>query len=335
MRAAVGLAVTGLLLYLTLREVDLAEIGTALRDASPGPLWIALLSVAMTVLAKSIRWQVMLSTPGKSPPLSRIMMTILVGQALNLFLPARAGDLTRAVAVGKSGSGTGFALGTIVLEKVLDLACYGFLFICVLLLMPLPSWFQDSGYTLALLAGLLVSGVWLLARYPDKVLGLGEQLARLLPHRISAMAVTYIRSGLYSLKVVNQPVILLQLAFWSTVSWTTAIWTNLLVFRAMHLNLPWIAAIFLLVVLQVGISLPTMLGRIGIFQTICLLVLGLFGVSSVVGFSYGLLLQTIVTLPTTLLGSVSLFIISLRKGSQRLPLAIEQVDHKANQGYEG
>jgi uncharacterized protein (TIRG00374 family) len=327
--------VTGLFLYLALREVDLVEIGAALRYASPGPLWIALLSVAINVLAKSIRWRMMLTTSGKPIHLSKVLMVILMGQALNLFLPGRAGDVTRAVVVGKTGSGSGFVLGTITLEKVLDLVCYGFLFIWMLLLMPMPSWFQNSGYTLTALAGLLVSGVWLLARFPDRLAFISERLVRWLPQRISEMAISFIHSGLSGLKIVKQPARMLQLALWSAVAWTTAIWTNQLVFQALHLDLPWIAAVFLLVVLQAGISLPTMLGQIGIFQYICVLVLGLFGVSSAVGFSYGVMLQTIVTLPTTILGLVSLFIISLSKDSSRFPHLIEQAELKAKQGYEG
>jgi uncharacterized membrane protein YbhN (UPF0104 family) len=167
------------------------------------------------------------------------------------------------------------------------------------------------------LSVLLIAGVWLLARFPDKFAQSSERLVSWLPLRFRATAVALVQSGLSSLRVVNQPMQMLRLAFWSAVVWATAVWTNQLVFQSLHLELPWTAAVFLLVVLQAGISLPTMLGRIGIFQYICLLVLGLFGVSAAVSMSYGIVLQAVVTLPTTLLGLLFLWVMGLGRATPK------------------
>lgn len=324
-----------MLLYLALRDVDLAEIGASLRHASSGPLFIALLSVAINNLAKAVRWQIMLAAMGKPLRLSRVFMFILVGQALNLFLPGRAGDFTRAVAVGHSVSGSVFAFGTIALEKILDLVCYGFLFMWMLLVLPMPAWFQNSGYTLTATAVLVTAGVWMLACYPDKFEEFSSKLITRLPQNLQSKTISFIHTGLSSLKVVVQFKQLIALAFLSATVWATAIWTNQLVFQSLHIKLPWITAVFLLLFLQAGISFSLSLGRIGIFQYICFLVLSLFGVSRVVSVSYGILLQAIVSLPTTLLGLVFLFIISLSRVPQKPPHALEQVEFKVKQGYEG
>jgi hypothetical protein len=98
--------------------------------------------------------------------------------------------------------------------------------------------------------------------------------------------------------------------------WGTAIWTNVLTFRALDLRLPWTAAGLLLAVLQAGISVPSVPGRIGVFQYLCILTLGLFGVSEAAGLSYGILLQAIVFLPTTLLSVAGLWLFGWGRGLQ-------------------
>jgi uncharacterized membrane protein YbhN (UPF0104 family) len=101
---------------------------------------------------------------------------------------------------------------------------------------------------------------------------------------------------------------LLKLALLSVAIWGTAVWTNLLTFQALGLQLPWTAAAVLLVVLQAGISVPSVPGRIGLFQYLCILSLGLFGVSQSQSLSYGILLQAIVFILPTLLSGAALWV---------------------------
>jgi hypothetical protein len=53
-------------------------------------------------------------------------------------------------------------------------------------------------------------------------------------------------------------------------------------------------ALFVLVVLQGGVSVPSTPGKIGVFQYLCVFALGVFGVSPAVSFSYGLVLYALV-----------------------------------------
>ena len=62
-----------------------------------------------------------------------------------------------------------------------------------------------------------------------------------------------------------------------------------------------VIALVVLVVLQVGISAPGVPGRIGVFQYLCILALALFQVDNATGLSYGILLQGIILVPTTLI----------------------------------
>jgi len=65
-----------------------------------------------------------------------------------------------------------------------------------------------------------------------------------------------------------------------------------------------LAALLVLIVLQAGISIPSVPGRIGIFQYLCILTLALFGVGQADGLAYGVLLQAVILIPITLISLV-------------------------------
>jgi uncharacterized membrane protein YbhN (UPF0104 family) len=181
------------------------------------------------------------------------------------------------------------------------------LFLLLLLMLPLPNWISDSGYTFTIVAGLVTLGVILLASNPPLFLKILEWTTRWLPERLRLQLLNRTEAGLKSLSVMHRRFDLLKLALLSVLIWCTAVWTNLLTFQALGLQLPWTAAAVLLVVLQAGISVPSVPGRIGLFQYLCILSLGLFGVSQAEGLSYGILLQAIVFIPPTLLSAGALW----------------------------
>jgi uncharacterized protein (TIRG00374 family) len=123
----------------------------------------------------------------------------------------------------------------------------------------------------------------------------------------------WIRSGLASLVVLKQMRELAKLGIWSVVIWATAILTNHLTLLALNIRLPIAASILVLVVLQVSLSLPSIPGRIGVFEYLCVLSLAVFGIKQANAFTYGILLHMVALLPSTLLGLVFLSIFGLQQ----------------------
>lgn len=70
----------------------------------------------------------------------------------------------------------------------------------------------------------------------------------------------------------------------------------------MGLDLLWAAAAFLLVVLQVGVAVPSGPGRIGVFQYLTILALSLFAVASEKAFAVGIVLYLTVHIPPIVMG---------------------------------
>lgn len=289
-----------LLLYQALQDVRPEEIISALAATDWRYMMLALLSVGVNLLAKAARWQVLLRRSGRPVPFSAILISLLTGQTLNWFLPGRVGDLTRVYAIGRYGPGRSYVLGTIGLEKVIDTCAYALLFLLALGMLPLPDWLSGSGYTLVAATIVMILGVTGLAARPGAFIRLAERSSAWVPPKWRERGLTWLRLGLSSLEILHGRMEVVLLVVWSLVAWATAILNNHIVGLAMGLRLPWTAALLVLVVLQAGISLPGVPGRVGMFQYLCILSLATFGVTEAAAFSYGIILQALVLLPTTL-----------------------------------
>lgn len=307
-QVVLGVLVSTLTLYLAVRHVDLAQVWQALRAARPGWIGLALLSVALSILAKAYRWKLLL--PGV--PFGRLLLALLAGAMLNYYLPARLGDFSRAYAAGEPGEGRARALGSVALEKVFDLVAYALLFVLLLLLRPLPEWASRSGLT-ALLAALVgVAGTILVAYQRGYFLKLVERWLSKLPLSWQRLLGSRLQAALASLDALQGTRQLVGLSIWSALIWLAALATNQLVLQALGLRLPWTASVLVLVVLQVGITLPSVPGRIGIFEYLCILSLAVFGVAQAPALTYGILLHAVVLVPTTLAGLVAIWLLGLK-----------------------
>jgi uncharacterized protein (TIRG00374 family) len=126
----ISLLASAVLLAVLYRSMDLRLIGDALLRA--GPLWL-LLSVAailpITVLrAARFLW---VAPPGALPGLGEALRLTLVASALNVFVPAKAGDLVKGYFVAtRGGTSAGVSLALVVYERLCDLL--GLVLWCVL-----------------------------------------------------------------------------------------------------------------------------------------------------------------------------------------------------------
>ena len=322
LRIGVGLTLSGAFLYLAARDVDFAEAWQTILEARAAWVALALISVAANTLGKAIRWKALLGPTGKALPLGRLLAALLAGQMLNNLSPVRVGDLSRVVQVGGMGPGRSHTLGTVAIEKLLDLLAYALLLLTILFLIPIPTWVSSSAYTLAATAVFFALLVAAITRWREKVTHLLERATHWLPPSVQAQAANALRSGMGSLQVLRHRPTMLRVIFWSILIWGTAVLTNHLALQALRISLPVTAPLLLLLALQAGISIPAVPGRIGIFEYLCVLSLGFFGVGRAQAFGYGILLHAIVSLPTNLIGLLAFWFLGMAGQEPARPQAL-------------
>ncbi len=309
-RFGLGLLVSAILLYLAFRDVSLAEVLIPLGQADLVYVGLALLTVLLNNYFKVVRWQVMLGPPGRQVRFGDLLMAHLSGQTLNALLPLRAGDISRVVVIGNKGPGWAFVLGSVALEKLVDLLSYALLFALVFLLIPLPDWMGNSGWLLLGATVLMALVTYFVALRRRQLLQLTERWSQPLPGAWRDYLLERLHNGLESLEVLQRRSDLALIALWTGLTWALALLTNQLTLLALGIHLEWSASLLLLVGLIAGISVVTVPGRLGVFEWICVLVLSLYGVEQAQALSYGFLLHALVYLPVLFGGVISLLILS-------------------------
>ena len=317
LRTGLGIVIGVISLYLAFRDVDVKEVGQALSQANKLMISLALISVGVNTLSKVFRWEVMLRPAGYMLKFSLVLASFLAGQMLNALLPIRAGELSRIYTIGRSGPGGAYVLGTIVLEKTLDTVCYGLLFLALLFLIPLPNWISDSGLMLVGIAVFILFAVFFIAYRRDWLMVRLQRILKRFPEHVQEYIVRHTNTGLNSLNILQRPAELARLAAWSAVIWGTAVLTNQLVMLSFGIHLPWTASLLILIGLQAGISIPSLPGRVGIFEYICVLAILFFGIERSIALSYGILLHALVYLPIIFSGLLSFWFLGLNRRGEK------------------
>lgn len=313
-----GLVVGVVCLYLALRGVDWLDVQKTISMADPFYISLAFAVTALNIGLKIMRWQMQLKPGSQNIRLLGISASFLSAQMLNAVVPIRLGEVQRIYVIGGSGSTHGFVLGTIVAEKFLDMLAYAVLIGILLLWIPLPEWM--GGSVNALISITLIQAVLLfvLALNRNYFLGLVEKLSRHFSTPVREFILKNVHSGFASLDVFRQPALALKLSLVTALIWSAAVLTNYWVLLALGIRAPLAASLLVLIAVQAGISLPSLPGKIGVFEFACLLALEVFGVSRAIALSYGILLHAVVFIPILIPGLISFLYLQI-EGPSPLP----------------
>jgi uncharacterized protein (TIRG00374 family) len=308
-RWGVALLLSGVAAWLSIRRVQWTTLQQTLAQANVPLLSLALGTVLITTVVKAVRWQALLRASNARTRQMRVLRVLFIGQMGNSFLPARLGDVGRAVLVSPETRG-GFlaALGTILLEKALD-GIMGLLILFGLALWtPLPVWLRGPVLGLATLTGSLLLVLALASTQHDWAVRLYEGLTGWLPAARQVQArqlLTRFGQGLALLKRPKDAVLVLAL---SAVVWGIAALTNVVTLAALGIAAPGWSTWLVLVTGYVANSLPAIPAQVGVFEYACILALTAAGVDHGPALVFGLVLHLLVYGPPAILGPASMAI---------------------------
>lgn len=122
---ALSVVLSAALVALLLARIDLAQAAATLRGADRGWLALAALLTALMPVTATLRWRgVLRALPDAPPGFGLSLRAVLLANALNAVLPSKAGDVAKAAYLRRHG-GRAQGVGTVVLERLVDLAVLG------------------------------------------------------------------------------------------------------------------------------------------------------------------------------------------------------------------
>jgi len=300
------LLVLGGLWYLSTR-VPLGDVLAALAAASPGWVALAVGVFLVTLLLKGWRWQ-LLFPPGAPVAFGAAFWGLMLGQYVNLIIPfLRVGEVARLYALNhETGIPAARALGTLVVEKTLDLIFFGLTVVFILPFVILPDFVNRPGPWLVGLPAALLLVLYVLAFRTTWVIGVWRRIIRPLPERPAAWLLRVAVSGLEGLAALRDARRALLLLLTSLLVAALSVLMPYALFPALGLPLTLLDAALIHVVVSIAITPPSTPAKIGVFNAavaLMLVQLGLTDATAVAG--YAILFYLVVILPQIALGLVA------------------------------
>ena len=304
-RLLLGLLVGAALLWLATRGVEWGESWRALRSADARWLALALLLQFGSYLLGAGRWRMLFPRPDDQS-LGRLLAALLVAQLVNVAFPVRLGPLARAFLLGpRNGQSAALALATVVGEKLLEMLALAAGVALLILWLPLPDWAQQAGLGAVALASIALFSALLLGAQRSGVRRWLTGWVRRLDARLAVS--TAGTAALECLAVWLRPGRAVQLTLWTAGIWAWGALINGLVLLAFDLPARPALAAGLLVLLQLGARVPGAPANLGVFESLCVVGLGWFGVEGGLALGYALALHAVVLLPGLVGGAAVLW----------------------------
>ncbi|MDX1413613.1 MAG: lysylphosphatidylglycerol synthase transmembrane domain-containing protein [Candidatus Promineifilaceae bacterium] len=289
-------------------KVSLQEIFQALSLANMRYVFVGIIIVLLTSLLKTWRWQMMLIAPNGIPRFSPLFWSTMLGQYVNIIVPFfRLGDIARIYALNRSTDiPMARALGTLVLEKVLDLFMLVLTIAIVLPLIILPDFVAEAGSLLWTVPVISLVVLFLFAYKTELITRFLLVVQRRIPIQLAKRVIQWSISGLEGLSALRSKRLSLLLVFSSALILILSLLLPYIILAAFAIPLGIIAAAFIHIVVTIVTTPPSTPGKIGVFNgaaAFALLSLGLEDEAVMIGYS--IIFYLVAVLPLIALGIVA------------------------------
>jgi uncharacterized protein (TIRG00374 family) len=310
-RVWVGVGVTAVALYWTLRDVPLAAIGRALRAADP--LAVALMAVPhlLGLWLRALRWRRLTAPVVETPlPVGSLYRATAVGFMTSALFPLRLGEIVRPWLLSRETEiSASAALGTVALERALDFAAIALIGAAVLFAHTrvLPDWVQAGAAVLLALACLPLGLAVVLRRRPETMLALVRRLLGVLPDRASEPLLGMVVQVLEGLDTLRGGRAIVAVAMQTVVLWGLLLVVPfglglLAVDASLSPGESVLAAYTAYVFTALAVAAPSVPGFFGVYHLACREALALFGVPPALAVAYGTIVHITYWVPIAAAG---------------------------------
>ncbi len=309
-RAAIGALLSVALIYWTLRGVSAAEVATRLSHANMWLFAAATFCATAIFALRARRWRTILDPVVGTLPMGPLWRATAIGMMVNNVVPARAGEIARAFALTREAP-VPFAtsLASLAVDRLFDAI--------VLLLLaatalfdpsltnetligrPLTSFATSAGTVVLLLLALLYALVF----FPQQLLQLFELFARRVSPAVEDRGRRMLQTFFQGLSVLRSPGHFTAVFGWTVAHWMLNAIGFWLSFRAVGINAPFSAALFLQAFIALGTAVPALPGFFGVFEYMSVQGLAIYGVTREQAATWAIGYHLFSFIPITLIGA--------------------------------
>lgn len=301
-KVILGILISVVLVYLSIRGINLQDVFRDLQRIQFSYVISFIILIMLMQWLRSYRWGVMLQPMEKIDQLSLFSVTS-VGFLAIASIPARIGELARPYLISKRSSiKMSSALGTILVERIFDSFTVLTFAIIILFFTDLPPWMIKSSIIFFLLALVMFCFIIFLILRRDAALKLINGILSKLPGKFAHKIDELIHHFIDGFQIITNIKLFLYLFFLSALIWLVDVLAIYMLLESFGFGLPVMASFVLMIILIVGIAIPTAPGYMGNWHFACVLALSLFGLAKAEALSFALVYHFLSMIIVVVLG---------------------------------
>jgi glycosyltransferase 2 family protein len=285
--------------------IDLEDTWRTLVAADVRWVALTLFMVPFQILLRTARWHLLLPRrpDGRRPTMLRVMPVLLIGYFGNLVLPARLGEPVRGYLMARRER-LSFArvLGSVFLERVIDLATLAFAAVAAAIIAGAPAW-MVRGMVIVTLIGIAVAAILVLSGIERAVAVLASVLGgRAARIRLALEQVARFGEGAGG---AGRAATLVAAVVISGATWLFVAATYWLLSRSLGMELSMSGSLLVAAVTTLGTAIPSAPAHIGTFEVAAVVAATSLGMPPGQALALALLAHAITTLPFALAGAAA------------------------------
>jgi hypothetical protein len=297
----VGTGVSALFLWLTVRQVDLADVWRELRDASVGILGLTLVTKGAAFCLSAARTRLLIS-PTSPITLGTALRSVLLGFIGNNVLPFRLGELLRVAFLARAApASVEVSLAVVALERVVDTFC---LLLILAIAVAISAVEAGSDIRILLMASVVVSallGAIGVARRPALTTRIVGWATSVLPHRFADAITVRTKRFADGFAALASGRLLVGVLSCSLGIWIFGMASFWVVATALGIDFPWHMPIVVIVFVAFGTMLPSSPGFVGTYHYFATAALVFMGIAEESAAAFATLAHLMAIVPFTLI----------------------------------
>lgn len=299
---AVSFLLTIVFLYLAFKKVDINMMYSSLKHVKLPYIILSVSLFFMSLSVRSLLWKKIFGVNNEIM-LSSLFRPIVIGQMGNNILPFRAGELLRIYSLSrKEKISKSLCFSTVMVERLFDFVSLAILASFVSYFIKIPIFLKVGLIIICSAAVFTLAMMIYIANHPQIADLIFDWLSKILPLRIKEKLSKSLRQLLIGLEALNSLKTIGLIFFLSFICWGLICSSYFFALKAYNLNFAWILPLFLLVLLNIGMIIPTVSASLGFYQFFSIVALTYFGIEKSIALGFSFMLQAVDFIPSTFLG---------------------------------
>lgn len=286
-----------LIIYL-FYKIDFKDVKDTLLEFNPYVFIILFVIYIFGMLLRSFRWQLLIKQRERIKGVL-VLKALVIGYMINNLLPAKMGELARMEYLKREkGTSRSFLLGTIFIERLLDVMMVMVIFAFSLIFSQTSreTFIHNQWVIYTLACGIVFSFYFMLN---PQLLNL---LVRFIPDKLKVRIKQIFISFADAFLFIKKRKLLAGVTFLSILIWVLTLSSAFFILRGLDVTIPPYAYLFLIAAGVLGVVIPSTSGGIGVYHAISTGALLLFNVAPEKALAYAIISHAFDFFPNIIAG---------------------------------